>query len=81
LEDIIEAANYSKIDTLLINKKAEKNGVFDEEENEIKLMGNNKDYDLYNFAAVQTIKNGGDVYSIEKEEMPEDEDVIAIYRY
>lgn len=81
LEDIIEAAHYSKIDTLLLNKNAEQAGVYVEDENEIKLMGNNKDYDLYNFAAVQTIKNGGDVYSLAKEEMPEDEDILAIYRY
>jgi hypothetical protein len=52
-----------------------------EDKNEIKLMGNNKDYDLYNFAAVQTIKNGGNVYSLTKEEMPENEDILAIYRY
>ncbi|MFP4020796.1 MAG: hypothetical protein ACLFUK_04245 [Halanaerobium sp.] len=81
LEDIIEAAHYSKIDTLLLNKKAEKSGVYVEDDNEVKKMDNNKDYDLYNFAAVQTIKNGGDVYSLEKEEMPEDEDILAIYRY
>jgi hypothetical protein len=81
LEDIIEAAHYSKIDTLLLNKEAEKAGVFVEDKNEIKLMGNNKDYDLYNFAAVQTIKNGGNVYSLTKEEMPENEDILAIYRY
>lgn len=81
LEDIIEAAHYSKIDTLLLNKEAERAGVYVEEENEIKLMGNNKDYDLYNFAALQTIKNGGSVYTLNKEEMPEDEDILAIYRY
>jgi len=81
LEDIIEAAHYSKIDTLLLNKKAEKAGVFIEDENKIKLLGNDKDYDLYNFAAVQTIKNGGDVYSLKKEEMPGNEDILAIYRY
>ncbi|MFW6001610.1 MAG: hypothetical protein ACOCQE_04480 [Halanaerobium sp.] len=81
LEDIIEAAHYSKIDTLLLNKKAEKAGVYIEDDNEVKKMDNNKDYDLYNFAAVQTIKNGGDVYSLEKEEMPEEEDILAIYRY
>jgi hypothetical protein len=81
LEDIIEAAHYSKIDTLFLNKEAEKAGVFVEDENKIKLMGNNKDYDLYNFAAAQTIKNGGAVYSLTKEEMPEDEDILAIYRY
>jgi hypothetical protein len=44
-------------------------------------MKNNKDYDLYNYAAVETIKNGGNVFSIEKTEMPEDEDILAIYRY
>ncbi len=80
LEDIVEASHYSKIDTLLLNKNAEKAGVFLEDENEIKLM-DNKDYDLYNFAAVQTIKNGGDVYALEKEEMPENADILAIYRY
>lgn len=81
LEDIVEAAHHSKIETLLLNKEAEKAGVFIEDQNEIKLMGNYKDYDLYNFAAVQTIKNGGAVYSLEKEEMPEAEDILAIYRY
>jgi len=81
LEDIVEAANYSKIDTLLINKKAEKAGVFVEDENEIKIMKNNKDYDLYNYAAVETIKNGGTVFSIGKEEMPGKSDISAIYRY
>jgi hypothetical protein len=81
LEDIVEAAHYSKVDTLLLNKKAEKDGVFVEAENEIKVMGNNEDYDLYNFAAVQTVENGGKVYSLEKEEMPDGEDIVAIYRY
>jgi len=81
LEDIVEAAHYSRVSTLMLNKKAEKAGVFVEDENEIKVMGNDKDYDLYNFAAVQTIKNGGEVYSLEKDEMPEDKDILAIYRY
>jgi hypothetical protein len=30
---------------------------------------------------VETIKNGGSVYSIEKDEMPEENDILAIYRY
>ena len=81
LEDIVEAANYGKIDTLLVNKRAEKAGNFNEDENEIKIMKNNKDYDLYNYAAAETIKNGGTVFSIEKTEMPEKADIVAIYRY
>lgn len=81
LEDIVEAAHYSKVDTLLLNKKAEKDGVFVEAENEIKVMGNNEDYDLYNFSAMQTVENGGKVYVLDKEEMPDGEDIVAIYRY
>ncbi|PUU86407.1 MAG: hypothetical protein CI948_2845, partial [Halanaerobium sp.] len=81
LEEIVEAAHYGKVDTLVLNKLAEKAGVFVEDENEVKLMENTKDYDLYNYAAVETIKNGGSVYSIEKNEMPEENDILAIYRY
>ena len=81
LEDIIKAAYFGKVDTLMLNKKAEKAGIFVEEENKIKLMDNDKDHDLYNFTAVQTILNGGNVYPLEKEEMPDEEDIVAIYRY
>ena len=81
LEKIVEAAHYGKVDTLVLNKLAEKAGVFVEDQNEVKLMDNTKDYDLYNYAAVETIKNGGSVYSIEKDEMPEENDILAIYRY
>ncbi|RCW52238.1 hypothetical protein [Halanaerobium sp. ST460_2HS_T2] len=81
LEDIVEAAHYSKIDILFLNKRAEKAGVFVEDENEIKTMGNNKDYDLYNFAAVETLVNGGEVYPLDSEEMPVESDIAAIFRY
>ena len=81
LEDIVEASHYSKIDTLFLNKRAEKDGIFVEEENEVKTMNNNKDYDLYNFAAVETLINGGEVYPLESDEMPADGDVLAIFRY
>jgi hypothetical protein len=81
LEEIVEAAHYGKVDTLVLNKLVEKSGIFVEDENKIKLMENTKDYDLYNYAAVETIKNGGFVYSIEKEELPEETDILAIFRY
>lgn len=81
LDDILEAAYYGKVDTLLINKRAEKFGVFTEENNEIKRLENEEDYDLYNFTAAKTIINGGDVFSLDKEKMPEQKDILAIYRY
>lgn len=81
LEDIVEAAHHGKVKTLLLNKKAEKAGVFVEEDNEIKETSAKKDYDLYNLAAAKTVINGGDVFSIDKEKMPDKKDIAAIYRY
>lgn len=81
LEAIVESAYQGKVDTLLLNKEMGKSGVFIEDKNQVKLIDNDIDYDLYNFAAVQTIKNGGSVYSLLKEEMPADKNIIALYRY
>jgi hypothetical protein len=81
LEEIIEAAYYSKVGSLMINKKAVENGVFSSEDNEIKKLDEKENYDLYNYAAAHTIANGGDVYPLDKSEMPDNEDITAIYRY
>ena len=81
LEEIVEAAHFGKVDTLFLNKSKEKPGIFVEEKNEIKMMDNDKDYDLYNYAVCETFSNGGEVYPLEKEEMPAEGDILAIYRY
>ena len=81
LEDIIESAYYSKVDLLMINKEAEENGVFSEAENTVGNKLEEDNYDLYNFAAIKTIENGGNVYSLDKDEMPDNKDIAAIYRY
>lgn len=81
LNKIVEAAHHSKIDTLFVNKKAEKSGIFSEAENEVVAKDAAKDYDLYNLAVVQTVLNGGDVYVLDKDDMPEQNDIAAVYRY
>ncbi|RCW43771.1 hypothetical protein [Halanaerobium sp. MA284_MarDTE_T2] len=81
LEDIIEAAYFSKVDTLLLDKTAKKEGFFDKDNNKVKKDNSIRDYDLYNFAALNVIKNGGKVYSLNSEEMPDGTYIAAIYRY
>ncbi|MGM0603250.1 MAG: hypothetical protein ACQESS_08060 [Bacillota bacterium] len=81
LEDIIEAAYYSKVDTLLLDKTAEKEGFFDAENNRVKKDNIKNGYDLYNFAVLHVINNGGKVYPLTSDEMPEETDIAAIYRY
>jgi hypothetical protein len=42
---------------------------------------NQGEYDLYNFAAINTIANGGQVYVLDENQMPDGEDVVAMYRF
>ena len=81
LLEILEAAYFSRVDSLMINKEAEKEGVFSSEEKEIKDINERENYDLYNFAAVQTILNGGKVYPLSEGKMPDNAEIAAIYRY
>jgi len=39
------------------------------------------DEDLLEFAAIQTLLNGGIVYMVEPEKMPESDPLAAVFRY
>jgi len=85
LEDIVSASCFSRIDNLLIKNNISQYGKFDSENNTVQLITNeakeNDFYDLYNFAAINTILNGGQVYVLDGEQMPDGEDILAIYRF
>lgn len=82
LEDIVSAAYFSRVEQLIIKKNAFQVGYFDPEENRVYLAKEgNEQYDLCNFAAIKTISNGGQVYVLNEESMPDGEDIIAFYRF
>jgi hypothetical protein len=70
---------------LLIKKNVYQYGTFDAEENKVHLAaeenGQKGICDLYNFAAINTITNGGQVYVLDEEQIPDGEDIIAMYRF
>jgi hypothetical protein len=37
--------------------------------------------DLLDFSAIQTLLNGGTVFSLPQEEMPDDKPIAAVFRY
>jgi hypothetical protein len=41
----------------------------------------NGEHDLINMAAIKTLTQGGDVYALEKEDMPQEASIAAIFRY
>jgi hypothetical protein len=82
LEDIVSAAYFSRVEQLFIKSNTSQIGYFDPEENRVYLTEEGwKLCDLYNLAAIKTISNGGKVFVLDGEKMPDGEDVIAFYRY
>ena len=81
IEEILPASTNSRIDTLLIKSNKEKWGIYDLEEQEVRVLEDLGYYDLYNYAALNTIAHGGNVYVLESEIMSEDIEIGAVYRY
>ena len=82
LEDIIAASMYSRISRLFLKKNISRKGYFDSNNNQILVHEENpKNEDLFNLTAINTLKNGGNVYVLDVDQMPDQEEIVAIYRY
>ncbi|SET11445.1 hypothetical protein SAMN05660297_01454 [Natronincola peptidivorans] len=83
IHEIVSAAYNQKIEALLVTKGKEVWGCYDKENNSVELHPEEIDnsQELLNFAAIHTFTNGGKVYVIEREEMPENTLYLAIFRY
>jgi len=67
--------------SLLINGTKKLEGYYDIKENKVYQTEDGKDtYDLYNYAAILSLKNGGDVYVL-NENLPNEIEIESINRY
>jgi hypothetical protein len=80
---IVPAAYHGKIELLFILADLRQWGTFDPQTDEIHLHKKEKtgDEDLLEFATVQTLVNGGTVYVVEPEKMPDEGSLAAMFRY
>ena len=83
LKKIVPAAYHGKVDTLFVATGVEYWGKFEPENNSVQIddRATPENYDLLNFAAIQTFVQGGNFYQISPEQMPNAEPVAAIFRY
>lgn len=83
IKDVISSAYYQRVDSLFVPVGQQQWGHFDPETMSVDLHAEPEadDEDLLNFAAVYTIINGGTVYAVEPEKVPDEAPVAAIYRY
>lgn len=83
LKEIIPAAYYQRVETLFVPKQWQIWGKFEPDTMTVDLhpeLGP-EDEDMLNFAAIHTLLNGGRVYTLEPEEMPNSVVAAAIFRY
>lgn len=83
LDEIVNAAVESRVETLIVGLDAHRWGVYDPANRSVKLYDafTADSYDLLDFAAIQTFRNGGTVYAIPNQTVPDGKDMVAIYRF
>jgi hypothetical protein len=84
MDVVIPAAVNQRVDTLFVSKGDEVWGVFDREKNDIRIDGEKAEYNtgLLNLAATHTLLNGGRVFMMPPDKMPERTSKLnALLRY
>jgi hypothetical protein len=83
LGKIVCAAYSGRVETFFVAVGVQRWGMFDLQSSMLQLHKETKpgDEDLLDFAAVQTILNGGTAYALEPENMPGNSAIAAIFRY
>ncbi len=83
LPDVVSAAYFQRVDILFVRENQQRWGSFEPMQNQVHMHDSRQatDHDLLDFAAVHTLLNGGRVYVLPEEDMPQKTMIAAIYRY
>ncbi len=81
--EIIPAAYYGRISQLIAPKGLQIFGKFDEQNNELSIHETREenDEDLMDKAVIKTLMNGGDVFIVDREQVPGGSEMAAVMRY
>ena len=83
IKEAVPAAYFGRVDQLFVAVGVQKWGSFNPETSTIDLHPEAQpgDEDLLNAAAIQTLLNGGTVYAVEPEKVPDEAPLAAVFRY
>lgn len=83
IKEAVPAAYYGRVEQLFVAVGMQQWGNFDPQANELQIHADAEpgDEDLLNAAAVQTLLNGGKVYAVPPEEVPDAAPLAAVFRY
>jgi hypothetical protein len=82
-DEIVKAARHSRVDTLFVSGDEHLWGTFDEAEDRVTVHGSPGpgDVDLLDYAALMTLRQGGQVTLVERTALPHSAQAAAILRY
>ncbi len=82
ITDVVKAAHAGRVGVLFMNQAKPQWGVFDPQQEQVRIHQQRRgaDADLTDYATVQTLLHGGEVYPVQPGQQPL-EPVAAIYRY
>jgi len=83
LKEIVRSAFHGRVGILFVPVGVQQWGRFNSVTDEVVLDkdADASNEDMLDFAAIQTMANGGTVYAMNREEMPDDSSLAAIFRY
>jgi hypothetical protein len=83
LENIVKEAYRGRVDVLFVATGLQRWGSFDQNVDAVRFRDKPEpgDADLLDVAAIQSFLNGGTVYAVHPENVPDDRHVAAIFRY
>lgn len=83
IQDVVPAAYYQRIESLFVPVGVQQWGLFNPGNSQVQLHQNHEpgDDDLMDFAAIHTLLNGGTVYAVELENIPDEALLVAVLRY
>lgn len=84
IRDVVPAALDGRIDTLFVEQNNDLYGIYDAENRQVipRVKNSSGDVSLLNLATVKVFEQGGVVYFMKKEDMPDDTSPVnALFRY
>ncbi|MGI0485072.1 hypothetical protein ACN4EK_06520 [Pantanalinema rosaneae CENA516] len=83
LKETVSGAYYGRVEQLFVAVGVQEWGNFDPQANQLYIHADAEpgDEDLLNSAAIQTLLNGGAVYAVEPDQVPDQAPLAAVFRY
>lgn len=85
VDEIVAAAFNGRVDKLVLSVEAQVWGAFNHETGKVTHSANGQSKQnnlaLIDFAAMNTLQNGGTIYALSQAEMPTDSPIAAVFRY